>query len=472
MRRIGILAVTLALLLGLLAFRVVAAEQNYCAQFEEGITELAALQTEDVTDGGAFADAAVLLYTLRQMTDVQQYESEQDNGVYLLPQEMFEAEARRRFDVEISRLRSLKQEGRAVYDANDEIYTIADYTPPKQERYIIRGYQKRGEIYTAYYTQVEETHERSVVGAVEGKDYVLDYRSASAVPLKLTDKHLKVTFTYAGGIRRFRTWTHLRELPSLQGMTTHTKSEGTVISTQKTTPKTDKTTGASTSVQTADTTARTEAEKTIPKEENITTTSRTTIKNGRVTGIGDGSTALRTTIPTEPMEVLFRQDGVLIQAPAATFPKEIVLSAVLLQGVADGVAQQALKDRAVRMRVYDLFATKSGKQLQPSGRVNVTFSIPDGYEPSRTAIVYIAAGGTAEILVSKVDAAAGTVSADLDKLGTVVVAELRTANRASGPDVVLIVSGLLVLAAAVAAVWYLRRKQQMHVKQPADADME
>ncbi len=198
------------------------------------------------------------------------------------------------------------------------------------------------------------------------------------------------------------------------------------------------------------TTIGTTTTRTTLKNGRVTTTAvTTTLKNGRVTTEGESTTTIATTVQTQPLETVFETEAVTLQAAANAFPDGVVVNIqATTSGNSFSAAKLALSNMAERFVVYDITAKNQNATVQPAGRVSATFDIPEGFDASRTAIVYIAPGGTAEILVSRVDTAAGTVTAELSHFSTYAVAQLHSAAVAQPGDPL----GTILPVAAVAMI--------------------
>lgn len=250
---------------------------------------------------------------------------------------------------------------------------------------------------------------------------------------------------------------------------TDVTTEVTTIHTEETIDANTTDTPAITDTAGITDTTETTAHTTTGKGE-ATTTLRTTVKNGRITTIGNGTTVLHTTIPTVPLETVIATDAVTLLAAAGTFPKNATVNIQpLTAGDSFNTIKKALSNIADKFTAYALTATSDTVAVQPNGRVTATFSIPEGYEANRTAVVHIAPNGVTEILVSKVDAAAGTVTAELSHFSTYAVAQLYTANAADGPDVllsVLLIVGALLLLGGIGIYIRYRKKNTLTDEQP------
>ena len=72
---------------------------------------------------------------------------------------------------------------------------------------------------------------------------------------------------------------------------------------------------------------------------------------------------------------------------------------------------------------YDITAMCHSSAVQPNGKVKVTFNIPENFDMSRVALVYIDDNGGLEEIASKIDSAAKTITAELEHFSTYAVIE-------------------------------------------------
>lgn len=479
----------------------VAAAENYCSVFESGIDFLSMWQSGDVKSGEKFSDYAMIQFALGYI-DTASYVVKPGEPQLSIPGDIFEAEVMKHFDVDAADVRGMRWNGQPAYDGKN--YCVEKMAAGSNSSgYVIRGYEKKGDRYEAYYTLVDYRYEKPA-NAVEGKDYLVCWRyDSDGKPVEavygILDSHLKVTLTYNGKNVKYLTWETVATLPALSGMTTPTRPDtsvgattasttattaknptdsttagGTTAGTEKTTTAHDggKTDGATdhTTDATQETDVGTTTERTTIKNGRVTTTERTTIKNGRVTTTANGTTSMVTTIPTLPLETVIETDEVILQASAGVFPKNVTVDITpITTGEIYTRAKRALDDIAEQFTVYEITAKSDTATVQPAGKVTATFRIPEGYEAGNTAVVYIAPGGSTEILVSRVDTAAGTVTAELSHCSTYAIAQLHTANAASGPNVLVIVACVLgaVLLLGGAVIYLNYRKK---TAPPTDED--
>ncbi len=243
--------------------------------------------------------------------------------------------------------------------------------------------------------------------------------------------------------------------PSENTTTAPTATEG-----QDDVTTTDGSTTAPTTVKDGEVTTGSSA--TVPsttvKDGGVTATgstaqSRTTVKNGRVTV--KGSTTVHTTRPTVPLQTLYADGGVTLQAATGVFPQN---AQITVQPLAEGhAAHTALSSLAEQFTAYTVTVSSDDVTVHPHGTFTVTVAIPEGYTPRDTAVVLVGADGTPQILVSKVDAAARTVTAEMDTVGTFAVAQLQTNVKNTPWLTVLTVLG--VAAAAVVGYFYFRKQK-------------
>ncbi len=385
----------------------VAAAENRCTLFENAVKDVWYFQTADVAADDTFAPTAISAYVFAH---IQAYDVIDD--VLRAKAEDFEAIATAHFDVTAEQLQGMQIEDTPLYDPETETYLLTERNGGSNETYAIRGYTEETQGYCAYFSLVETNYDKPA-NAVEGVDYIVD---AKGNAMKLTGKHLEVLFA-KGDTVKFLTWKSIAAIPETDDFVTPsvpTKATTTTVTTAQQTKTT-------TATQAADTPATTTAP-----------TNRTGITTiGTQTSIA--TTALRrTTVPTEPLVLMLQTEGATVNAAANAFPADTVLTCEAASIDVARDAKEAMGANAVKLTVYTVTATAGQKAVHPAGRATLTLDIPADYTATDTAIAYINERGVAEILVSRIDAATRTVTADITQMGTFAVVQLPAAAQTNG----------------------------------------
>lgn len=159
----------------------------------------------------------------------------------------------------------------------------------------------------------------------------------------------------------------------------------------------------------------------------------------------------RDTVITDDAAVSADGDGCSVSAEKGVFPAG---TDIRIQKVTEGgnlaVVKTAMKNIAQKFTVYDISAVNNNAEVQPNGKVKVTFAIPSGYDADKLAVYYVGADGSAQKLNSVVDQAAKTITVELTHFSTYVVAQTTDSGSktspATGDTANLLLLGVLLLA--------------------------
>lgn len=160
-------------------------------------------------------------------------------------------------------------------------------------------------------------------------------------------------------------------------------------------------------------------------------TSSTTQGTGGTTGSGTSSATQNadgTTSATDGEngeEVIFAKTAdVKITGAADAFSENTV---VAIENVVDAekttTISEKLKEKVSQFIAYEIKATNNDESVQPSGTVNATFKIPEGFDADKVELFYISEDGEVEKIEVTVDEEAKTITAELTQVGTYVVGE-------------------------------------------------
>lgn len=191
---------------------------------------------------------------------------------------------------------------------------------------------------------------------------------------------------------------------------------------------------------------------------------------------GTGSTPGAGSTPdTNPgTGVVVNTDGVSSQVTVDNaqdvFPNgtEIVVESIQ-SGEIYQMVVNALKnvvDSMDHVAIFEINAYMDGVKVQPDGKVQVTFAIPDNLSPDHLKMYYVAEDGTLEEVSITVDKAANTVTANLTHFSTYALVNVDPAGNGGIPDtgdtnqLMLYVAILMVAMGAVCGMTLVRKRQQ------------
>ena len=101
-----------------------------------------------------------------------------------------------------------------------------------------------------------------------------------------------------------------------------------------------------------------------------------------------------------------------------TVTVEKIVDGDLFQQVAEVMGQVAENYLA-----FEFTATKDGENVQPNGKLTITFTLPEGYSDN-VVVYYMAEDGSLEALVAAVDAEKRTVTVELEHFSTYILADM------------------------------------------------
>lgn len=144
------------------------------------------------------------------------------------------------------------------------------------------------------------------------------------------------------------------------------------------------------------------------------------ISNGRVQfHTWDEISTLPDVSLTPPLTVLAQNENITIAAPADVFPPDTHIEILTPDEEVLQIVDATLGDLATNFVAYDITAS-----AQPNGTVQVTFAIPQGFDPSKLALFHLADDGELQRLQTTVNHDSGTITAELTHFSLYVVAEL------------------------------------------------
>ena len=140
------------------------------------------------------------------------------------------------------------------------------------------------------------------------------------------------------------------------------------------------------------------------------------------------------------------------------------------QGEIYNTVKEALKDVVADMThtaILDITATLNGKPVQPSGKVQMTFAIPENLSVDNLKLFYVSDDGkTVEEIAITVNKDARTVTANLEHFSTYVLANVVVDEDGKVPptgdvsQLMLTVGMLLASAAALGGLTVVSRKRR------------
>ena len=137
--------------------------------------------------------------------------------------------------------------------------------------------------------------------------------------------------------------------------------------------------------------------------------------------------------------VYFKDKKITVKAPEDAFESGVIMSVTeLVDGNNFLIVKNVLSARADQFTAFRLAAANGeGLTAIPSSPIRLSITIPEGYDKSRVAILFITATGGVERVTFGFGEDKLTLDADVNNLGTYVIAELKpTENDAtvSNPD--------------------------------------
>ncbi|MBO5746458.1 MAG: hypothetical protein J6S13_05145 [Clostridia bacterium] len=137
--------------------------------------------------------------------------------------------------------------------------------------------------------------------------------------------------------------------------------------------------------------------------------------------------------------VHFKDKKITVKAPEDAFESGVIMSVTeLVDGNNFLIVKNVLSARADQFTAFRLAAANGeGLTAIPSSPIRLSITIPEGYDKSRVAILFITATGGVERVTFAFGEDKLTLDADVNNLGTYVIAELKpTENDAtvSNPD--------------------------------------
>ena len=137
--------------------------------------------------------------------------------------------------------------------------------------------------------------------------------------------------------------------------------------------------------------------------------------------------------------VHFKDKKITVKAPEDAFESGVIMSVTeLVDGNNFLIVKNVLSARADQFTAFRLAAANGqGLTAIPSSPIRLSITIPEGFDKSRVAILFITATGGVERVTFAFGEDKLTLDADVNNLGTYVIAELKpTENDAtvSNPD--------------------------------------
>ena len=115
------------------------------------------------------------------------------------------------------------------------------------------------------------------------------------------------------------------------------------------------------------------------------------------------------------------RSGLTLLAESGTFPEGVEVSISVKPGKAESTAVNRALAAYEGVGQYIPYILTADSQ--PAGTVKAVFRIPPEYDPAKTALLYVSPEGTAELLPTVLDEAAGTVTAALTHFSLYVLVE-------------------------------------------------
>lgn len=132
-------------------------------------------------------------------------------------------------------------------------------------------------------------------------------------------------------------------------------------------------------------------------------------------------------VPNGPLTVLAENETVTVAAAAGTFPAGATVAISTPEQDTLQLIENALGSEAAQFIAYDISAS-----AQPNGSVQLSISIPQGFDENRLALYYIDEAGVAQRLHAIIDRDQGILLAELTHFSLYAVVELAEADPVRG----------------------------------------
>ena len=142
-----------------------------------------------------------------------------------------------------------------------------------------------------------------------------------------------------------------------------------------------------------------------------------------------------TTLPSDNGYLIhFKDKKIAVKAPEDAFSDGVTMSVTeLSEGNTFLIVKNVLSARADRFLGFKIAAVKDGMSVSPSSAVRLNITIPEEYDKERVAVLYVTPTGGVE-KVSFVIGENGTADADIEVLGTYVIAELKKVDKPTASE--------------------------------------
>ncbi len=436
MKRLLGLVLCFVLLLGMFATGVSAQERNLCENFEV-IEWFEACYNNGLENEYGFSEKIIHRYVSNSLIQSNEYSNE--GGFIYVPSSDYENEVNFWFNTSsttINNIRSLYySDGELVTESTDSpVFNGSKYVIPitnvmsDKQVYFLEGYIERGDKYEVY-LNLRKLENQKPEGT-EGKDYFEEQLPEKTLYYTPTQEWMKYTVTYINSQIKYYSAVKVAGLPD--GII---KPGDAVTSTPEDTSSTESDT-SETSSGLASISSSTSSGVTSSKEEN--------------------------SVPSViQVNTVAKISGVELKAAEGVFPENTAFSITLIEdGIAYDTAKSALDGKANRFTAYNIAAANAGMAVQPNGTVTAVFSIPEGYEITKLAVIHISDDGKTEELHSIVDKKTHTITAEIPHFSIFVVAEMMNETNVTvkedntGLIVLVIVLIVLLLAGVGFLVWF------------------
>lgn len=121
---------------------------------------------------------------------------------------------------------------------------------------------------------------------------------------------------------------------------------------------------------------------------------------------------------------IVENETVTLKAQENVFPESTVVTAEkVTEGENYTTAANALKKSAQKFEIYNITAKSDNVSVQPNGKVEATFDIPEGFDTDLVSVIYISDSGKIEYIPSVVNKEKNTVTAELSHFSIYAVIE-------------------------------------------------
>lgn len=342
------------------------------------------------------------------------------------------------------------------------IYFTSGFDHGRDQDYKVRGYVKEDDTYAVYFQTVSLPYSPDVVFKdrhyseedmiIDEYGYILLWESGRGN----WSTYWKMNVSYDGTYVKIISSDAVESIPALSDMITP-------VATVTPSPKPTETEPA----------MKVEGDSAFPtstvvKVENISESEIFDEAQSVLEDSRESVTPSFESVKTEPAIKYEIPTGIKVEGDAAFPTNTIVKAESVSEGEIFERAQSVLKDIVDKMAVFEFGATANDEAVQPNGKVKVIFNIPETLSADNLKMFHILNDENTEEIGISVDTDNKTVTAELEHLGTCVLAnvkieqaddELKDIQVNDTSNIVVLVILVIVFASAL-AVFVIKRKRE------------